>query len=168
MLEWIVTIGTISAAIFFFWKLTESLFYGMVISILFWLGLFLVLMCVTDELGERYTKKEYDISIESITKDQSLLNGRFYLGSGYINSSPAYFTMIKLGKNSFKPYSILNNDILSIDESNETPKIEVYKTYRSNKIVRFIVPIIEEYSVEDINYKIIVPIGTVICDYKVN
>lgn len=89
-------------------------------------------------------------------------HGRFFLGSGYIDSEPAYFFYYTTGENRYKQ-GYVTGDVTIVEDSNVAPHIEYFESVSSNKNWCFLRG--DKYN----DYRIIyVPKGTVIQNYTLD
>lgn len=142
--------------------------FGSFLGFLVGVALSTFIMMPVDIFGNKagdWTDAGY-IPIVSI-KPASEVHGAFCIGTGYIGTTQYYFAMRKLSNDSYKPIKIEVSDIESINESNENPKFLIYKQEVRNKMMHYLFWKNSELQRTNYKYKLVVPKGTVIQDFKV-
>ena len=99
-----------------------SAFFGFLFSIFFSL-----IISFSIPIKTQIEKTTY--KIESL-EDNNSINGRFFIGSGFINSNMVYTLYLK-NEDGFKLYQ-LNSDIVTIKYSNNEPTLELYDEIITN------------------------------------
>lgn len=131
-----------------------SALFGFLFSILFSI-IISILIPIKTKIEKTICK------IESL-QDNNSINGRFFIGSGFINSNMVYTLYLK-EQDGFKLYQ-LNSDIVTIKYSNNEPTLEIYDEIITNDWIN-------NFSVKNptnFYYVIKVPKGTICNNFNLD
>lgn len=134
---------------------------SMIVFLLVSLAIMLIIIPFTTDTYEMKPICRWDI--KSMKPDQEL-HGDFVLGSGSINSEPVFYVLTYAGDNFWKKETFPVNNCL-ITETDEIPHINRIDQITRNKVHKFLFGFHPSMSTP--TYKIYVPKGTIIEDYKI-
>jgi len=113
-------------------------------------------------------KKTTERSIISLY-NESEVNGKFFrLGSGWIEETEYYFMFTQNADKSYSRIKIKVNSTKIFQENNVQPKIIQYSTITYRRPYRLLgIPMQREVLNTDVTYSLIVPVGTIVEQFKV-
>lgn len=163
-------LGCFIASVIFIYKVEKDWEASIGISLMLALFIFvfsgLAGTIIWHMTGHTYTKDvdSYIVSLERGSEIHGSYSGGFFLGSGYVEGTPHYFTYIEVGKNEYKLYSFKTDKCTLVLTDNETPHVISTHTYfKNDRMMRWFKLDPDYYGS---TYRIFVPSKTIIREFK--
>ncbi|MEK4824508.1 hypothetical protein NSS71_08115 [Niallia sp. FSL W8-0951] len=139
-------------------EIIEAFIGGALLSLLYCVILFVIVMFLPYTYTQSHSFEIYAL------KDNSSINGRFFLGTGNVDGNQVY-SFIKKEDGGKKVSSISVDSAIVYEGENESPRIDAYDPHIKSKIAR---KLFGDMAFGDSKYKIYIPDNSMINEYKVD
>lgn len=139
-------------------EIIEALIGGVLFSFLYCVILFVIVMFLPYTYTQSHSFEIYAL------KDNSSINGSFFLGTGSVDGNQVY-SFIKEEDGGKKVSSISVDSAIIYEGEDGSPRIDVYDPHIKNKIVR---KLFGDMTFGDSKYKIYIPDNSMINEYNVD